>query len=183
VPEPLHPEPLLVEELAAWSERRAAGLAVSEHAGRAIVRLKWRECAEPRLRGVSLPAVGGVAASAGLSLMRLSPVSAMAVSDTLPAGKLTEIFSDGHIAAVDVSHGFLVLRLAGAQARAVLDGLTPLDLCEAAFGPRSVRRTQIASHGVAMHCTGADAFDLYVDRSYAWSLWQYLSRSLDGACG
>jgi len=35
-----------------------------------------------------------------------------------------------------------------------------------------IGRTQIAGHGVPMHCLKNDGFDLYVDRSLAWSLWQ-----------
>lgn len=183
MPEHLHPEPLLAVELAAWSERKAAGLAVAEHSGRSIVRLEWRAGDEPRLPGVSLPAIGGVGEADGFSLMRISPVSAIAVSDSRSPRELADNFSDGHTAAVDVSHGFLVLRLAGAEACALLDDLAPPDLSEKEFRLATLRRTQIGGHGVTIHCTATNALDLYVDRSYAWSLWRYLSHSLDAAVG
>lgn len=183
MPEVLTPEPLLAEELAAWSERPGKGLAVSEHTGRVILLLEWRPGDEPQLVDMPLPAIGDVATSADVSLMRTSPVSGMAVSGTLSAGKLTDIFSDGCTSVVDVSHGFVVLRFLGAPARPLLDDLAPLDLSQAKFRPDSLRRTQIAGHGVMIHCTDANAFDLYVDRSYAWSLWRYISRCLDGARG
>jgi len=180
VPEILTPEPLLAEELAAWPQRGGDELAVSEHTGRTILRLEWRAGLEPQLGAKPLPTVGAVATSAGVSLLRTSPVSAMAVSDALAPGRLAEEFFDGRTSVVDVSHGFVVLRLQGMLARPLLDGMAPPDLSEPAFRPSTLRRTQIAGLGVMIHCVDADGFELYVDRSYAWSLWQYLSRR---ACG
>lgn len=156
-------------------------MAVAERTGRSIVRVEWRDGDEPRLGGAVLPAVGGVADAEGLLLMCTSPMSAIAVSDTRSPQELKDTLSDGNAATVDVSHGFLAMQLAGTRVRALLDGLAPLDLSEKQFRPATLKRTQIANHSVTIHCTAADTFELYVDRSYAWSLWRFLSRSLDEA--
>lgn len=183
MPDILTPEPVLGEELAAWSARADTGVVVAEHTGRTIVRLEWRRHDEPRPAGASLPALGDVAACGAALLMRTSPVSAMAISDAHSPRELVESFADGRTSVVDVSHGFVVLQLHGTAARALLDGLVPLDLSALVFRLDTICCTQIAAHGVTIHCTAADAFDLYVDRSYAWSLWRYLRRCLETARG
>jgi len=55
----------------------------------------------------------------------------------------------------------------GAPARDVLAMLIPVDLHRSVFTPGSVALTGIHHTPVTIHCTGADAFDIYVMRTFA----------------
>ncbi len=170
----LQPEPLLAAELAQWAETAPPGLAVTECSGRNICRLEWRPDPAARLSGTPLPDVGHALALGSAAVLRTSPVSALAVSDTLAPQDLANLYAIDDTACVDVSHGFVVLTLAGSVARALLDGLVPADLEISALRAGRLRRTQVAGHGVMIHCLEDNRFDLYVDRSLAWSLWRFL---------
>jgi sarcosine oxidase subunit gamma len=75
---------------------------------------------------------------------------------------------------VDQSEGRTVLRLSGAPARDVLAKGTGIDLDASAFGAGNCAATLLAHVGVVLHAVNAETFDLYVPRSYARYVWEWL---------
>jgi sarcosine oxidase, subunit gamma len=76
----------------------------------------------------------------------------------------------GLAAAIDQSHGRVVLRLDGTGARALLQMGCNLDLDGTIFPPGAMAQTGINGIALMLHCLEADRFDLYVARSFAASL-------------
>ncbi len=81
---------------------------------------------------------------------------------------------DGIAAAIDQSHGRVVLQLAGEGARALLQQGCNLDLEPAAFPPGAMAQAGIAGIAVLLHGVEREVFDLYVARSYAAGLARWL---------
>jgi sarcosine oxidase, subunit gamma len=80
----------------------------------------------------------------------------------------------GLAAAIDQSHGRVVLRLDGTGARALLQMGCNLDLDGTVFPPGAMAQTGINGIALMLHCLEADRFDLYVARSFAASLARWL---------
>jgi methylglutamate dehydrogenase subunit D len=74
----------------------------------------------------------------------------------------------------DQSHGRVVIRVAGAKARAVLAKGTPVDLHADEFPVGKSALTQMAHVSVHLTRTGADEFTLSVFRGFSESFWQWL---------
>jgi sarcosine oxidase subunit gamma len=67
------------------------------------------------------------------------------------------------------------ISLSGTPAREVLSMLIPVDLHQAAFTPGTVALTGIHHTPVTVHCTGQDAFDIYVMRTFAMTVWEMVT--------
>ena len=80
----------------------------------------------------------------------------------------------GLAAAIDQSHGRVVLRLDGKGARALLQTGCNFDLDGTVFTPGAMAQTGINGIAIMLHCLDADRFDLYVARSFAASLVRWL---------
>jgi sarcosine oxidase subunit gamma len=80
----------------------------------------------------------------------------------------------GHAAAIDQSHGRVVLRLEGEGARGLLQKGLDVDLHPRAFAEQAIAQTGLAGIALMVHQVTADAFDLYVARSFAASLADWL---------
>ena len=80
----------------------------------------------------------------------------------------------GLAAAVDQSHGRVVLRLAGEGSRAVLQGGVAVDLDPAVFPAGAMAQTAINGIAVLIHAIDTDSFDLQVARSFAPDLAAWL---------
>ena len=76
--------------------------------------------------------------------------------------------------AVDQSAAFSVLRVAGRDVREVLASGAALDFRESGFPPGGCRPTRFAQVGTAIVATGANEFELYVDRAYGKYLRDWL---------
>jgi len=76
---------------------------------------------------------------------------------------------------VDQSHGRVAIVIAGPRARAVLAKGTAVDLHPSRFAPGQVAMTQIAHVGVHLTQTAPDAYELLVFRSFAESLFEFLT--------
>ncbi len=76
--------------------------------------------------------------------------------------------------AVDQSAAFSVLRVAGADVRGVLASGAALDFRASSFPPGGCRPTRFAQVAVAIVATGADEFEIYVDRGYGKYLRDWL---------
>ena len=83
----------------------------------------------------------------------------------------------GHAAAIDQSHGRIVLRLEGEGARDLLQKGCNLDLDALAFPEGALAQTGINGIAVMVHAAGAAGFDLYVARSFAASLAEWLDHA------
>jgi methylglutamate dehydrogenase subunit D len=67
------------------------------------------------------------------------------------------------------------IQVAGAPMREVLSLLVPIDLHPSVFTPGSVALTGIHHTPVTLHCTGEDAVDVYVMRSFARDVWDAIT--------
>jgi sarcosine oxidase subunit gamma len=79
-----------------------------------------------------------------------------------------------HAAAIDQSHGRVVLRLEGEGARGLLQKGLNVDLHPRAFVEQAMAQTGLAGIALMVHQVSADGFDLYVARSFAASLGDWL---------
>jgi sarcosine oxidase subunit gamma len=90
---------------------------------------------------------------------------------------LRKALGTSHSLAVDVSDMRAVIRLEGEHARTVLLKGCSLDLEADAFPPSTVRRLRFAEIAALLHIVEDDVFDLFVFRSYADYVWDWLTRN------
>jgi methylglutamate dehydrogenase subunit D len=76
----------------------------------------------------------------------------------------------------DQSHGRIIIRISGPNARQVLAKGTPVDLHQDKFPIGKSAVTQMAHVGVHLTRTGENAFELSVFRGFAESFWEWLAR-------
>lgn len=126
-----------------------------------------------------------VAAGEAATLLWLGPDEWLAVCAGLQEAaefcdRLAAALEAQHAAAVDVSSGWTVIRLAGASGKAVLQKGCSLDLDAPRFSAGHCAATRVGNANVVLHqvegdpeATGA-VYDLYVPRSYVLSFWQWL---------
>lgn len=120
-----------------------------------------------------------VASRRGVSLLWLGPDEWLVVlADGRGAkamGQLEEALSGQHFLVSDVSCSRTVIGLAGAHAREVLAKGCSLDLHPREFGAGRCAQSSLAHAHVLLHqLDDAPTFDLYVHRSFADYLWQWL---------
>ncbi len=124
--------------------------------------------------GVELPLTPNTcAAGAHWTALWLAPDRWMLVSPSGPVAAL-----DGCPGAVnDVSHGRCVIRIEGPSAGDVLAGGCTLDFHPDVFKPGTCAQSSLARVNVLFHFVQADgpAYDLYVPRGLALSLWESLT--------
>lgn len=91
--------------------------------------------------------------------------------------KLSRSLAEIHSLTVDVSDMRSIIRLHGAGAREVLMKGAPVDLTLPDYDPGSVRRLRFAEQAALVHMVSddPDSFDLYVFRSYARYVWDWLA--------
>lgn len=90
---------------------------------------------------------------------------------------LAQAAQGAHLAAVDVSDYYLVLRLQGADARDVLTRGTPLDVHPQVFTAGEAVNTRFAKCSVLLYAVADDCFDLQVRWSHAEYLWQFIEQA------
>jgi sarcosine oxidase subunit gamma len=78
---------------------------------------------------------------------------------------------------VDVTHSYTVVEISGARARDVLAKGAPVDLDASTFRVGRCLQTCLAEMNVLLHARQAQVIALYVGRSYAASLWEWLTMS------
>ena len=79
----------------------------------------------------------------------------------------------------DQSHGRIVIRIAGAKARAVLAKGTPVDLDPREFPVGKSALTQMAHVGVHLTRVAEDAYDLSVFRGFSESFWEWITEQAE----
>jgi len=78
----------------------------------------------------------------------------------------------GHCAVTPLTSSRVRIALEGAPARDVLAKLMPVDWAAPVFTPGSVALTGLHHTPVTVHCTGENAFDIYVMRTFALDVWE-----------
>lgn len=84
---------------------------------------------------------------------------------------------DGHLAIVNNTGGYSVMRLSGPDARNVLKKSTVYDVSPENFQPGKVVNTTLAKAQVALRALPDEAFELIVRRSFADYVWLWLQRA------
>lgn len=125
------------------------------------------------------PGSGSVKTAAGA--FNIAPMRWLVSGESpeLVANLADAVGDDGTV--TDLSHGRTVIRVDGEKSRWVLAKLFAVDLSDAAM-PRG-NGLATAHHDIfaQIQRVGADAFDVYVFRSFARSFWHLLCRSAEEA--
>ncbi len=100
------------------------------------------------------------------------------------AANLRAALREHEAAVTDVSESLAVITISGVNAPSVLAKGMSLDLHPRAFTTGRCARASLAKAVVLIHQTADEpAFDLYVDRSYAEYLWQWLEDAAQSMLG
>lgn len=81
-------------------------------------------------------------------------------------------------AVTDISHGWTVIRIGGDASRDLLSKLCSIDLHPDSFQEGRCVQTELRGLYIILHAVDSEHFDLWVMRSYANSIWDWLR---DGA--
>lgn len=100
----------------------------------------------------------------------------LVVSDhDTPAALMAQLASlPGKPMVTDLSHARCRICLRGPAARHVLQSGITIDLSYTAFPPGRSTPTAFRNIAIVIHALESDTFDVYVFRSYALTLWQWL---------
>ena len=160
-----------------------SGVRLHERAGLCLVQVIARPGQQRetgRILGLDLPDQPNTSkAVEAIQILCLRPRDWLIVMDD-PEGRAGGVAVEararlaGRAAAIDQSHSRVVLRLAGEGARDLLQRGLNVDLHPSDFPPGSLAQTGLAGIAVMVHCTSAECFDLYVARSFAASLAEWL---------
>jgi sarcosine oxidase, subunit gamma len=82
-----------------------------------------------------------------------------------------------HSLVVDVSHMRSVIRIEGEHARTTLMKGTSIDLTHGDYPAGSVRRMKFAEVAALLHIVEQDVIEIYVFRSYADYVWNFLMKA------
>ena len=174
----------------AQAERGSAGVVLGERSFPAIVNLrgdpgdKTFTSAVKKVLGSAPPSEPNrVAESADAALLWLAPDewwAATSGSGAALAEELRDALGGLHCTVTDVSESRTCLRLAGPRARDLLAKGCSIDLHPRVFGPGQCAQTQLAKALVVIHQIGESAedgpaFEIYVLRSFADYLWNWLA--------
>lgn len=186
----LLPRPAFAGILPLGTAERSAGVRVAEESV-PLAAVSARKGALGPLRervrasfGLDLPDGPRVASGPGVSFLGTAPDAWLALAPRAEQELATSLARDlADLASIsDQSDGYAVLRLSGPRVRDTLAKGSSIDLHPSAFGPGSAAVTSAAHIGVILwRMPGPDApapvFHLAVFRSYAESLWHWLSVS------
>lgn len=167
-----------------WDAPEAAGVSLIERPHLAKVALRgdaggsaFQEAVRTVLGCYLPPAPPAVARREGRAAFRIGPdewlIAAQPESGPALLAGLQVALAGLHAATVDLSSAYTVIRLAGPAAQTVLAKGCSLDLER--LGHDVALPTKLGPHAVILHALApGEGYDLYVARSYAWSLWHWL---------
>jgi heterotetrameric sarcosine oxidase gamma subunit len=124
---------------------------------------------------LNAPAIGQAESAAGVTIAAIAPGRFLIAAN---AGDLLQRFQaaltpeDGTVS--DVSHGRVILKLEGAAAQNLLQACVMIDLDPAAFPPGRMAQTMIHHIDVAIHRRAETHFEIWVLRSFAEALAEWL---------
>jgi sarcosine oxidase subunit gamma len=162
--------------LASVAPYRSDVLQMGEARGFSLVQAAiFTKAAEKEIANITgkLPARVGIAVEGnGRTLMRVGPKQFwfMGPADDDLAAQL-----NGHCAVTPLSHSRTRTFLDGAPARAVLAKGIPLDFHKVAFKPGQFAMTGLHHTPVLVHCVSRNRFELYALRTFAVSIWDWLT--------
>lgn len=81
----------------------------------------------------------------------------------------------GWCAITPLTHSRVRIAINGAPAREVLARLVPVDVHPREFMPGRFAQTGIHHTPATVHCTGENAFDIYVMRTFALNIWEVVT--------
>jgi sarcosine oxidase subunit gamma len=162
--------------LASASPYVSTRLMIAERAGFTLTQLARLDGDfEQRLAAVlgPLPQQVGVAQEAGDHvILRIGPSQFWLVG---PERDEMPLKLEGMCALTPLSSSRVRIALQGAPARAVLAKLMPIDFHDTVFTPGHFVLTGLHHTPVTVHCTGANAFDIYAMRSFALNVWEVIT--------
>ena len=150
--------------LAGHAPLEYAGLSLKEAPGLVLTQYAGAERVLERELGI-LPEFGRAEKSEGRSFIRVAPQQVWVVGKPIETRQC-------HL--TPLSSGRTRLSLEGEKARALLAHCAAVDFSKPAFGTGACAMTGIHHTPVLIHCTGPEAFQLYVMRSFALSVWETL---------
>jgi len=145
---------------------RALRITLREHAS-VIVAL-----AAPSAAGAACAALIDAARDCGMGLRAAGPARWLLVGEADADAAIAAVAAacGESVAALDQSHGRVVIRVSGAPAREALAKGTGVDLHPLAFAPGSSAPTLFGHINVQLTCLDHETFEIVVMRSYARSL-------------
>jgi sarcosine oxidase subunit gamma len=156
----------------------AEPLDIIERRGLALANIMAREGVEPAALGPDFPAGPRCVLAAEMTLIGVGPRAWLAVGESRDEdwpGALEQRLA-GRCSVSDQSGAYVLLRIAGAGARTLLQRGVAIDLHRDAFVAGSAATTVIAHVGVILWRPAAEeAFDLAVFRSYAASFRRWIA--------
>ncbi len=162
--------------LASVAPYRSDMLQMGEARGFSLVQAAvFSKAAEKEIANITgrLPARVGIALEVdGRTLMRVGPKQFWFIG---PAEDDLAAQLNGHCAVTPLSHSRTRIFLEGAPARAVLAKGIPLDFHEIAFKPGMFAMTGLHHTPVLVHCVSGNRFELYALRTFAVSVWDWLT--------
>jgi methylglutamate dehydrogenase subunit D len=135
----------------------------------------FTKAAEKEIANITgrLPARVGIALEGnGRTLMRVGPKQFWFIG---PAEDDLATQLNGYCVVTPLSHSRTRIFVDGAPARAVLAKGIPLDFHEVAFKPGHFAMTGLHHTPVLVHCVSRNRFELYALRSFAVSVWDWLT--------
>lgn len=159
--------PLAIVQIATWPKQSAAA----------------RAAASGVLGGGSLSTAPNTSVVAGTTaILAIGPERWLAVAPERAshdlAAALASALGGGLAAVTDLSHSRTVLRLTGPRTLELLAKGCALDLHRSKFPVGACAQGLLAQFGVLIHAVdGMPSLDLYVARSYALALWEWLGES------
>ena len=133
----------------------------------------WRISGE--LLGQAMPHVGSASRGEGFAVLAVAPGRLLIAADSPDmVARLEAALTAADATVTDLSHGRTSLRLEGEAAADVLAKGVAIDLHPAAFPVDRVAQSMIHHIDIVLHRVGPAAFELWVLRSFAQSLVEWL---------
>jgi Sarcosine oxidase gamma subunit len=159
----------------------------TDHAAqRSLVRLRvWMGDIDRAGAALGLPTEPLTSRAGDPSVLWIGPDQWLYLSETVPAPQLIEqvdrILPNVIHVATDVSDALACFLVEGPAARALLAMASGVDFDETAFAAGRCVRTKFARMAVVIHAAAPDRFELFLDRSGADYLEQWLRRAIKDA--
>lgn len=173
--------------LAAVSSGRA-GLSLSEAGYRSVVQVQaWPDTLKTvqavlmsELLAEELPPLGSAIKRRDSVVAAISPGRFVLAGPQDLATRIEGALPASDAAVTDLSHGRVILTLEGEAAESVLQACVMIDLSGAAFASGRVAQTMIHHIDVMLHRVDEKRFDIWVLRSFAQSLAEWILDAAEG---
>ena len=148
------------------------GICLREDAGFTLTQVAGTEKGIKKLLGKVPAKVGSVAQNNDLQILRVGPKQYWVLGDA-PSSK-------SGVYTTPLSSGRSRFALSGEMARAVLSSCMAIDFHSAQFKPGQFVMSGIHHTPVLVHCIEKDAFYIYVLRTFAQAVWEWLVDVAEG---